>query len=32
MPNGGGVLDASIKPPTSVCQQGTLNFESFGYA
>jgi hypothetical protein len=32
MPNGGGVLDAPIKPPTSVCQQGTLNFESFGYA
>jgi hypothetical protein len=31
-PNGGGVMDAAIKPPTSVCQQGTLSFESFGYA
>ncbi|HLY85257.1 MAG TPA: DUF4232 domain-containing protein [Gaiellaceae bacterium] len=31
-PNGGGVLDAAIKPSTSVCQQGTLNFENFGYA
>ena len=29
---GGGVLDAAIKPPTSVCQQGSLNFESFNYA
>jgi hypothetical protein len=31
-PNGGSPLDAAIKPPTSVCQQGTLNFEAFGYA
>lgn len=31
-PNGGGVMDASIRPPTSVCQQGMLTFESFGYA
>jgi Domain of unknown function (DUF4232) len=29
---GGGVTEATIKPPTSVCQQGTLNFEPFGYA
>jgi len=28
----GGVTEAPIKPPTSVCQQGTLNFEAFGYA
>jgi Protein of unknown function (DUF4232) len=32
MPTGGGVLNAAIKPPTSVCEQGTLNFEAFGYA
>jgi hypothetical protein len=31
-PRGGGVVDAPIKPPTSVCEQGTLNFEAFGYA
>jgi Protein of unknown function (DUF4232) len=31
-PNGGGLMDAAIKPPTSVCEQGTLNFEPFGYA
>lgn len=31
-PNGGGVMDAAIRPATSVCQQGTLNFEAFGYA
>jgi Domain of unknown function (DUF4232) len=31
-PNGGGVVDAAITPATSVCQQGTLDFESFGYA
>ena len=31
-PVGGGVADAAIKPPTSVCEQGTLNFESFDYA
>jgi Protein of unknown function (DUF4232) len=29
---GGGVTEAPIKPPTSVCQQGALNFASFGYA
>jgi hypothetical protein len=31
-PNGGGVTDAVIRPPTSVCEQGTLSFEVFGYA
>jgi hypothetical protein len=31
-PNGGGVMDAAIEPPTSVCEQGTLNFKSFEYA
>ena len=29
---GGGVTEASFRPPTSVCEQGTLNFEAFGYA
>ena len=29
---GGGVTEAAIKPPTSVCQQGTLKFEAFDYA
>ena len=29
---GGGVTDAAIKPPTSVCEQGSLSFEPFGYA
>lgn len=29
---GGGVTEAPIKPPTSVCEQGTLNFEPFSYA
>jgi hypothetical protein len=29
---GGGVTEVPIKPPTSVCEQGTLHFESFGYA
>ena len=29
---GGGVTEAPIKPPTSVCQRGTLNFETFAYA
>ena len=29
---GGGVTDAAIKPPTSVCEQGSLNFEAFDYA
>jgi hypothetical protein len=27
----GGVTEAPIKPPTSVCQRGTIHFESFGY-
>jgi uncharacterized protein DUF4232 len=31
-PNGGGVTDAAVKPSTSVCEQGTLNFEALGYA
>ncbi len=31
-PNGGGVMDAAIRPPTSVCEQGSLNFKTFGYA
>ena len=31
-PDGGGVMDAAIKPPTSVCEEGTLNFEAFDYA
>jgi hypothetical protein len=31
-PNGGGVTDAAIKPSTSVCERGTLNFEVLGYA
>ena len=29
---GGGVTDAAIKPPTSACEQGSLNFEAFDYA
>lgn len=29
---GGGVTEAPIKPPTSVCERGTLKFEPFGYA
>ena len=28
---GVSVTEAAIKPPTSVCQRGTLNFEAFGY-
>ncbi len=28
----GGVTEAPIRPPTSVCQRGTLNFEAFDYA
>ena len=28
----GSVAEAEIKRPTSVCQQGTLNFGAFGYA
>ena len=31
-PNGGGVADAAINPPTSVCERGTLNFKAFDYA
>ena len=31
-PDAGGVTDAPITPPTSVCEQGTLHFEAFGYA
>ncbi|MGZ4289333.1 MAG: DUF4232 domain-containing protein [Gaiellaceae bacterium] len=30
--DGGGVTEAAIKPPTSVCEQGTLTFEAFQYA
>jgi Protein of unknown function (DUF4232) len=29
---GGGITEAEIQPPTSVCQQGTLNFVPFVYA
>jgi hypothetical protein len=29
---GGGVTEAPIKPPTSVCQRGMLNFGAFAYA
>ena len=28
-PNGGGTLDAPVRPPTSVCERGTLTFGSF---
>jgi hypothetical protein len=28
-PNGGGTVDAPIKPPTSVCERGTLDFSNF---
>jgi uncharacterized protein DUF4232 len=31
-PSGGDVVDAAVQPPTSVCEQGTLNFEAFDYA
>lgn len=31
-PDGGGVTDAPVKPPTSVCERGTLSFETFDYA
>lgn len=31
-PNGGGVMDATIKPPTSVCERGALNFQPYTYA
>jgi Protein of unknown function (DUF4232) len=30
--DGGGVTEAGIKPPTSVCEQGTLHFDAFAYA
>lgn len=29
-PNGGGTVDAPIKPPTSVCEQGRLSFQLLG--
>jgi hypothetical protein len=29
-PNGGGTVNAPIKPPTSVCERGTLNFSVYG--
>ena len=29
---GGGVTEAAIKPPTSVCEQGTLHFGAYDYA
>jgi hypothetical protein len=28
--NGGGIVHAPIKPPTSVCERGTLNFDASG--
>ena len=28
---GGGVTEAPIRPPTSVCEQGTLHFDAFDY-
>ncbi|HUZ15187.1 MAG TPA: DUF4232 domain-containing protein [Gaiellaceae bacterium] len=28
-PRGGGTVDAPIKPPTSVCERGTLDFSVF---
>jgi Domain of unknown function (DUF4232) len=31
-PNGFGFVDAAIKPPTSVCEQGTLAFSVYGYS
>jgi len=30
--NGGGPTEVPIRPPTSVCQQGSLKFEPYGYA
>ncbi len=30
--SGGGPTEAPIRPPTSVCEQGTLKFDAFGYA
>jgi hypothetical protein len=29
---GGGVSEMPIRPPTSVCERGTLKFDPFGYA
>jgi Domain of unknown function (DUF4232) len=29
-PNGGGTTAAPIQPPTSVCEQGTLDFQAYG--
>jgi len=31
-PDGGGPTEVPIRPPTSVCQQGSLAFEPYGYA
>jgi hypothetical protein len=31
-PDGGGTVDATIQPPTSVCERGTLNFDTFAPA
>jgi uncharacterized protein DUF4232 len=31
-PNGGGPTEVPIRPPTSVCVQGTLKFDPYGYA
>lgn len=31
-PDGGGTVDAPIKPPTSVCERGTLYFDDFAAA
>ncbi len=31
-PGSGGVTEAPIKPPPSVCQRGTMHFEAFDYA
>jgi uncharacterized protein DUF4232 len=30
--DGGGVTDAPVRPPTSVCEQGSLNFKPYDYA
>ncbi len=31
-PDGGGSVDVPIRPPTSVCERGTLNFDVFAPA
>ena len=31
-PNGGGPTEVPIRPPTSVCEEGTLKFDPYGYA